>query len=165
MAEQGVIEPSASQWSSNILVVKKKDNSLRFCVDFHQLNDVTRKDSHPLPRIDDTLDASSGAKCFSTLDFRSGYWQVGISEEDRPKTAFLFPGGGLWQFTFMAFGLCNAMAIFERLIEKVMHGLSWKTCSWKTCQVYLDDIIVYSKTFPEHWDSLEGVLQSLQSAN
>lgn len=88
MADQGVIEPSTSPWSSNIVLVKKKDNSLRFCVDFRQLNDVTKKDSHPLPRIDDTLDALSGAKLFNTLDLNSGYWQVGLTPENRPKTAF-----------------------------------------------------------------------------
>ena len=118
MADQGIIEPSTSSWSSNIVLVKKKDNSLRFCVDFRQVNDVTKKYSHPLPRIDDTLDALSGAKLFSTLDLKSGYWQVGLTPEDRPKAAFSFPGGGLWQFTVIAFGLCNAPAAFERLMEK-----------------------------------------------
>lgn len=88
MADQGVIEPSTSPWSFNIVLVEKKDNSLRFCVDFRQLNDVTKKDSHPLPRIDDTLDALSGAKLFNTLDLNSGYWQVGLTPENRPKTAF-----------------------------------------------------------------------------
>lgn len=160
MAAQGVIEPSTSPWSSNIVLVKKKDNSLRFCVDFRQLNDVTQKDSHPLPRIDDTLDALSGAKFYSTLDLKSGYWQVGISEADRPKTAFSFPGGGLWQFTVMAFGLCNAPATFERLMEKVLHGLSWKVCL-----VYLDDIIVFSKDFQGQLENLRKVFERLKFAN
>lgn len=97
---------------------------------------MTKKDSHPLPRIDDTLDALSGAKLFSTLDLNSGYWQVGITPEDRPKTAFSFPGGGLWQFSVMAFGLCNASATSEQLMEKDLNSLSWKMCL-----VYLDDII------------------------
>ena len=160
MAAQGVIEPSTSPWSSNIVLVKKKDNSLRFCVDFRQLNDVTQKDSHSLPRIDDTLDALSGAKFYSTLDLKSGYWQVGISEVDRPKTAFSFPGGGLWQFTVMAFGLCNAPATFERLMEKVFHGLSWKVCL-----VYLDDIIVFSKDFQGQLENLRKVFERLKFAN
>jgi hypothetical protein len=120
MKAECIIGPSMSPWSSNIVLVKKKDNSLRFCIDFRQLNDCTIKDSHPLPRIDDTLDALSGSKYYSTLDLKSGYWQVGLVAEDKLKTAFSYPGEGLWQFTVMIFGLCNAPATFERLIERVL---------------------------------------------
>lgn len=160
MKEEGIIEASISPWSSNIVLVKKKDGSLRFCVDFRQLNDITIKDSHPLPRIDDTLDALSGSKYFSTLDLKSGYWQVGLAENDKQKTAFSFPGGGLWQFTVMAFGLCNAPATFERLMERVLHGLSYDICL-----VYLDDIIVHSKTFDEQIENLKLVFERLKDAN
>ena len=113
-AERGVIEPSFSPWCSNVVMVTKKDGSVSFCLDFRKLNACTFKDSQPLPRIDDTLDALSGATWLSTLDCKSGYWQVGLAEKDRPKTAFSIAGGGLWQFTVMPFGLCNAPATFER---------------------------------------------------
>ena len=136
MRKEDVIEPSHSPWCSPVVLVKKKDGSTRFCVDYRKLNNVTRKDSYPLPRIDDTLDTLSGSKWFSTLDLKSGYWQVRVSEEDKEKTAFSF-GEGLWQFKVMPFGLCNAPATFERLMDLVLRGLNWKICL-----VYLDDIVV-----------------------
>lgn len=120
MASRNIIEPSSSPWSSPVVLVKKKDGSTRLCVDYRKLNDVTIKDSHALPRIDDTLDALSGATKFSVLDLRSGYWNVNISEEDKEKTAFSIPGSGLWQFNKMSFGLCNAPATFVRLMERVV---------------------------------------------
>ena len=160
MAAQGIIEPSTSPWNSNVVLLRKKDQSLRFCIDFRILNSYTIKDSHPLPRIDDTLDALSGSKIYSTLDLKSEYHQVSIAKGDRPKTAFSFPGSGLWQFTVLAFGLCNAPAVFERLMLKILSGLTWKTCL-----VYLDDIIVHSKTFQGHLENLAEVLERLKQAN
>ena len=88
MLEQGVIEPSASPWSSPILLVRKKDGSIRFCIDFRKLNSVTRKDAYPLPRIDECLESLGGSRWFFTLDLASGYWQCEVAEADRPKTAF-----------------------------------------------------------------------------
>ncbi|WP_435331366.1 reverse transcriptase family protein, partial [Klebsiella pneumoniae] len=113
---------------------------------------MTVKDSYPLPRIDDTLDALVGARWFSTLDLKSGYHQVEMEEEDKPKTAFSF-GQGLWQFNVMPFGLCSAPGCFERLMERVLDGLQWKTAL-----VYLDDVIVFGSTFEEELGRLEEVL-------
>ena len=160
MLDKNVIETSNSPWSSPIVLVKKKDGSIRFCIDYRKLNHVTIKDSYPIPRIDTTLDALSGSKWFSTIDLKSGYWQVKMTPEDKPKTAFSIPGGGHWQFLNMPFGLCNAGATFERLMEKVLSGLSWKIC-----MVYLDDIIILSKTFDEHLENLRQVFERLKSAN
>ena len=154
----GIIEPSNSPWSSPIVLVKKKDGSLRFCIDFRRLNDITVKDSYPLPRIDDTLDMLGGANYFSTLDLASGYWQIEMGEEDKPKTAFA-THRGLFQFSVMPFGLCNAPATFERLMEHVLGGMQWESCL-----VYLDDIIVHSKTFQEHVSSLGKVIARLREA-
>lgn len=159
MEDDGIIEPSNSPWVSPVVLVKKKDDTLRFCVDYRMLNNVTKKDSYPLPRIDDTLDSLEGCKLFSTLDLKSGYWQVGLEPKDKEKTAFSI-GEGLWQFTVMPFGLCNAPATFERLMENVLRGLSWETCL-----VYLDDIIVLGKSFEHHLENLEQVFRRLRQAN
>ena len=159
MIQQGLIEESKSPWSSALVLVKKKDGSLRCCVDYRALNDVTVKDSYPIPRIDDTLDALSGAHWFSTLDLKSGYHQIGMAEEDKPKTAFSC-GSGLWQWRVMPFGLCNAPATFERLMEVVLSGLHWKTLL-----VYLDDVIVFAGTFAEELQRLREVFLRMRSAN
>ena len=158
MLNQDVIEPAHGPWSSPIVLVKKKDGSSRFCIDFRRLNSVTRKDAHPLPRIDDTLDALAGAQWFSTIDLASGYWQVEMEDRDREKTAFVTPFG-LYQFKVMPFGLCNAPSTFQRLMELVLAGLHWSTCL-----VYLDDIIIFSHTMEDHFQKLEAVFQRLQQA-
>jgi hypothetical protein len=137
----------------------KKDGTLRFCVDYRKLNNVTKKDAYPLPRIDDNLDALSGAQWFSTLDLISGYWQVKMAPEDKAKTAFSVGRGGLYQFLTMPFGLCNAPATFQRLMEKVLMGLQWEIAV-----LYLDDIIVFGRTVPEHLSRLEQVFDRLRKA-
>ncbi|GBM15017.1 Retrovirus-related Pol polyprotein from transposon 297 [Araneus ventricosus] len=159
MVDNGIIEELSGPWASPIVLVKKKDGSTRFCVDYRKLNEITKKDSYPLPRIDDTLDALNGSQWFTTLDLKSGYWQVEVRPEDREKTAFT-TGQGLWQFKVMPFGLCNAPATFERLMETVLRGLSSEACL-----VYLDDIIIVGRTFEEHLNNLRKVFQRLQKAN
>lgn len=141
-----------------MILVRKKDGSFRFCVDYRRLNDATIKDAFPLPRIDETWDHLSGARWFSTLDLSSGYWQVEVDSKDRPKAAFITEKG-LYQFKVMPFGLCNAPATFERLMETVLCGLEWETSL-----IYLDDIIVFSKTFDEMTENLQKVLNRLFSA-
>ena len=158
MKELDIIEPSDSPWASPTVLVRKKDGTMRFCVDYRRLNNATVKDSYPLPNIEDTFDSLSGAKYFCALDLASGYWQVEMAPKDRHKTAFL-TREGLWQFKVMPFGLCNAPATFERLMEMILRGLLWKRCL-----VYIDDIIVYGKSFEETLQNLQTVFQRIRDA-
>ena len=158
MLEGGTIEPAEGPWASPVVLVKKKDGSMRFCVDYRRLNQVTVKDAYPLPRIDDSLDTLAGSCWFSTMDLVSGYWQVAMAPEDREKTAFS-THRGLFQFTVMPFGLCNAPGTFERLMEVAMRGLQWSSCL-----VYLDDIVVFSRDFESHLQRLGDVLGRLEDA-
>ena len=138
----------------------KRDGTTRFCIGYRRLNQLTIPDSHPLPRIDVSLEALGGSKWFSTLDLKSGFHQVSIAEEDRPKTAFSIPGSGLWQWRVLPFGLINSPSVFERLMERVFAGLTFLILL-----IYLDDIIVYSKTFEEHLKNLRLILERLKEAN
>ena len=160
MLRDGVIRPSSSPWASPVVMVKKKDGSMRFCVDFRQMNDATIKDAHPLPRIDDTLESLYGAQYFTTLDLKCGYWQVPITEEDKEKTAFRTSSGQLYEFNQLPFGLCNAPATFSRLMDRTLAGLAWNICLY-----YLDDIIVFSATWADHLQRLKAVFERLRRAN
>ena len=160
MLASDVIRPSNSPWASPVVMVKKKDGSLRFCVDFRQLNAVTVKDVHPLPRIDDLLDALHGACWFSTLDVKSGYWQVPIMERDKEKTALRTSSGQLYEFNQVPIGLCNAPATFSRLMDRVLSGLHRETYLF-----YLDDIIIFSSTWEEHLARLRQVFERLRHAD
>src|SRR5260363_186071 len=129
----------------------KEKCKLHFCVDYRKLNAITKKDAYPLPRIDEMLNALSGCSWFSTLDLASGYWQVAMDPQNKEKTAFTIRYG-IYEFNIMPFGLCNAPATFQRLMDHV-----YKEIAWKFVIVYLDDIIVYSKIFNEHLTHLQRV--------
>ena len=124
---QKLIAPSKSPWSSPIVLVQKKDGSTRFCANYRKINEVTRKDAYPIPRINETLDTLAGATLFSTLDLRSGYWQVEMDPKDREKIAFCTPEG-LFEFNMMPLGLCNAPATFQQLMDSILAGLHWRSC-------------------------------------
>ncbi|KAL7862811.1 hypothetical protein SRHO_G00117950 [Serrasalmus rhombeus] len=151
-----VIRESCSPWAAPVVLVQKKCGAWRFCVDYRKLNSVTEKDAFPLPRIEDSLTSLARAEWYSTLDLASGYWQVKMDEQDREKTAFTTPFG-LFEWDRMPFGLCNAPATFQRLMQRCLSGqLAESTL------VYLDDAIVYSVDFTAHLAHLEAVFQSLE---
>ena len=129
----------------------------RFCVDYRRLNDVTVKDAYNLPTIDDTLDMLAGKQWFSTLDLASEYWQVSLSQEARVKTEFV-THSGLFQFRVMPFGLCNAPATFERLMDRVLQRLRWSRCL-----IYLDDIMSFGSTFDSALANLTLIFERLRS--
>ena len=159
LRESGVIIPSKSDWAANIVPVRKKDGTMRLCVDYRDVNDLTVKDCYPVPRIDDTIDRFHNIKEFTTLDCFAGYYQVLVHEEDRHKTAFTTPFG-LFEYVRMPFGLCNAPATFQRLMDFVLEGLIGDFCL-----VYLDDIIVYSKDKSDHLRHLQIIFDRLRQNN
>lgn len=159
LLEAQIIQESSSPYASPIVLVRKKDGTLRMCVDYRQLNNKTRKDAFPLPRIEESLDALANAQWFSTLDLASGYNQVPVAEEDRAKTAFCTPFG-LFEWRRMPFGLCNAPGTFQRLMQRLFGD---QQC--RSLLLYLDDIVVFSSTVEQHLERLEVVLKRLQSEN
>ena len=159
MLKTDVCEPSTSPWASIVVLVKKSDGTLRFCVDYRQLNAMTVKDSYPLPRIDTCFDALGGAKYFFTLDLRQGYWQVKNDLETADKTTFITRKEAC-KFIVLPFGLTNAPASFQTLMNLVMVGFTREACL-----VFLDDIIVMSSTFEQHLDRLQAVFHRLRLAH
>ena len=151
-----IIRPSCSPYSSPIVLVRKKSGDLRMCIDYRGLNARTVKDAYPLPRIDESFEALSGAAVFSTIDLQSAYYQVEIADDDKAKTAFTTPLG-LYEFNRMPFGLCNAPATYQRLMQDM-----FRDDLFRVLLVYLDDVLVYSKTVEEHLERLEIVLAKLQ---
>ena len=128
--------------------VRKKDGSLRTCVDYRHLNSVTKSDTFPLPRIDDLLDQLGNSKYFTTLDLAAGYWLIRVADDSIEKTAFVKPNG-LFEFRVMPFGLTNAPAVFQRLMQRVLSGLN-KEEEPSFVVVYIDDILIFSRTIEEH---------------
>ncbi|GKC10106.1 putative reverse transcriptase domain-containing protein [Tanacetum coccineum] len=156
LQEKGFIRPSHSPWGAPVLFVKKKDGSMRMCIDYRELNKLTIKNRYPLPRIDDLFDQLQGACCFSKIDLRSGYHQLRVREEDIPKTAFRTRYGH-FEFTVMPFGLTNAPAIFMDLMNRVC-----KPYLDKFVIVFIDDILIYSKSEEEHEVHLKTILDLLK---
>lgn len=140
-----------------MVLVRKKDGTVRWCIDNRKLNDCTKKNAYPLPYIDMCLDCLAGASIFSTMDLRSGYWQIVLEEKDREKSAF-FTKYGLFEYIKMPFGLCSAPSTFQRCIELIFRGMQWKHLL-----IYLDDIIIFSQDMEDHFKQLNDALQRLQS--
>ena len=162
MQPEGVIESSESPWASPVVLVRKRDGSLHFCVDYRGLNAVTKADVYPLPRIDDLLDKLGKAKCFSTLDLTAGYWQIRVQPDSQEKTAFI-THQGLYEFKVMPFGVMNAPAVFQKLMQKVLARLM--TGPEDFVAVYLDDVIVFSQSLQAHLEHLTKVFACLREAN
>ena len=156
LMDKKIVQKSASSYASPVVIVRKKDGSIRLCVDYRRLNAKTITDAYPLPRIDDSLDALGGAKLFSTMDLASGYYQVAMEEKDQEKTAFITPFG-LFEYLRMPMGLTNAPATFQRLMQSTFNDVVFQILL-----VYLDDLLVYSTHFEEHLQRLEIVFSRLR---
>lgn len=157
MLAMNIVEPSKSEWCSPVVLVPKKDGSLRFCIDFRYLNSVSKFDSYPTPRIEDLIDRLGKANYLTTIDLAKGYWQVPLSARSRELTAFRTPWG-LYHFCKMPFGLHGAAATFQRLMDQVLADLTDFTAA------YLDDIVIYSSTWEEHLQHLQVVIDHIRSA-
>ena len=159
MLDIGAIHPSHSPWASTEVLVPKKDGDERFCIDLRKLNNWTVKDAYSLPQIDKTLDTLQGSQWFSSLDLKSGYWQVKMDEESKPLTASTVGPLGFYECKRMPFGLTNAPATFQRLMETCLGDLN---LHW--CIIYLDDIVIFSKDLASHLKRLEAVFRKLEKA-
>nr|GFA57513.1 putative reverse transcriptase domain-containing protein [Tanacetum cinerariifolium] len=156
LLERGFIRPSVSPWGAPVLFVKKKDGSMRLCIDYQELNKITIRNHYPLPRIDDLFDQLQGAMYFSKMDLRSGYHQLRVKEQDVSKTAFRTRYGH-YEFLVMPFGFTNAPTVFMDLMNRIFHEFLDKFVI-----VFIDDILVFSKSKEEHEDHLRTVLQTLR---
>ena len=157
MLDSEVIRESHSPWASNIVPVRKKDGKIRFCIDYRQLNNRTVKDAYAIPRMEDILDVLHGKSWFSSIDLKSGYWQVEVDEPDKACTAFTVGPLGLYECNRLPFGLSNAPATFQRLIEHVLGDLNMSIAV-----VYLDDIIIFSNSYDEHLQHIEAVFEKIR---
>lgn len=159
MLKEEVVQPSQSPWCSEFVMVKKKTGDWRMCVDFRKLNSVTRKDSYPLPNLDECLENLAGNQYFSQIDFASGYWQVPVEKSSQALTAFRV-GGELYEFKRLPFGLTNAPATFQRLMNALFAGLKGIQL-----QIFLDDVCLASPSWEEHLVLLDQVLKIVIKAN
>ncbi|KAM2668750.1 hypothetical protein EV2_020312 [Malus domestica] len=157
LVDKGFIQPSTSPWGAPVLFVRKKNGTLRLCIDYRQLNRVTIKNRYPLPRINDLFDQLKGACVFSKIDMRSGYYQLKIRSDDVPKTAFRTRYGH-YKFLVMPFGLTNAPTTFMNLMNQVFHPYLDRFVI-----VFIDDILVYSKNKTDHARHLRFVLKTLRA--
>ena len=157
MLDAGVVRPSNSPWCNAVVLVRKKDGSLRFCIDFRRLNALTIKDSHPLPCICETLESLAGAAHYSTFDLNSGFWQVPMDEESKQYTTFTLGSMGLYECESMPFGLCNTLPTFQRLMQNCLGELNLTYCL-----IYLDDVIVFSQMPEEHLQRMCVVFDRLR---
>ena len=159
MVDAKVVRPASGPWCAPVVIAIKKDGKPRFCVDYRQLNKITKADAYTLPRIDDMLDRVGRARYVSSLDCLWGYWQLAIYEPDREKTAFWGPKG-LYEFNVMPFGLTNAPGTFQRGMEQIL-----AETLWKTTMVYLDDVVIFSDSWEEHLEHLRQVFTKFRAAN
>ena len=159
MLKVGAIRKSTSPWASPVILVRKKDGSLRFCIDLRKLNSRTIKDAYSLPHIEESLDCLNGACIFTSLDLKSGYWQVLMDEDSIQLTAFTVGPLGFYECIHMPFSLMNAPATFQRLMESCLGELHLKYCI-----IYLDDIIIHSKNPEDHISRLRKVFEKLDKA-
>ena len=156
MLDAGVVRPSNSPWCNAVVLVRKKDGLLRFCINFRRLNALTVKDSHPLPRICETLESLAGVAHYPTFDLNSGFWQVPMDEESKQYTTFTLGSMGLYECESMPFRLCNALPTFQRLMQNCLGELNLTYCL-----IYLDDVIVFSETPEEHLQRMRVVFDCL----
>ena len=160
MQEAGVVRPSSSPWACPVVMVRKKDGSHQFCVDYRQLSSVTKADTFPLPRIDDLLDQLGESKFFTTLDLAAGYWQIRVHPNSKEKTAFITPQD-LYEFQVMPLGLTNAPSVFQRLMQRVLLGLNPEEGP-DFVAVYINDVLVFSRTLEEHIQHLQLVIKRIR---
>ena len=156
MIDADVIEPAETEWDSPVVIAPKADGSYRFCVDYRKLNSMTVRSTYPLPRMDDCIDSLGEATIFSTLDANWGYWQIPVAAADRDKATFT-SHAGTYRFKRMPFGLMNAPATFQRTLDILLNRYAWRTCL-----VYLDDIIIFSKDFDTHIKDVDKILGTLR---
>ena len=152
MLDGGAIRPSQSPWCNAVVLVRKKDGGLRFCINFRRLNSRTKKDAYPLPRMQETMESMVGARFFSTMDLKSGFWQVKMAKDSQQYTTFTMGSMGVYEFLRMPYGLCNATATFQRLMKNCLGELNLTYAL-----IYLDDVIVFSRTEEEHLHCLRVV--------